>query len=134
MPKPKTRFKKSYPLGKQGVQTRDNAVTATTAGDGTGTIPSGASFVTVTCDDANKIVILPAPVVGTIVYLYEATNGFELRSSAPATVAINAGTGATAESAVAATQLIKCVCTTSTTWVCNIFAADGTESALTAAA
>jgi len=117
-----------------GAQSAAVARTATAAGDGTGLIADGTSFVTVTCADANNIITLPTPTPGNIVWLYEATNGFELRSDTPASVAINAGSGADAESAVAATQLVRCVCTTATTWVCTKFAADGTESALEAAA
>ncbi|MDV7395630.1 hypothetical protein RZS08_29850, partial [Arthrospira platensis SPKY1] len=50
-------------------------------------------FVTVTSDNADKIVILPTPTPGTIVILRNGATGYELRSSAPATVAINGGTG-----------------------------------------
>lgn len=94
------------------------ARTATADGTGTGTIAAAGllQFVTVTSDDANKIVILPAPTPGTIVILRNGATGYELRSSAPATVAINGGTGASAESAVAASTMVIAVCTTATTW------------------
>jgi len=118
----------------KGVQADAVAVTATSDGTGTGVIPAGTSFVTVTSASADYIVTLPAPVVGNIIYLYETTNGFELRSSTPASIAINGGSGAGAESAVTAATLVKCVCTTSTTWVCNTFGSTGTEAALEAAA
>lgn len=93
-------------------------VTATADGTGTGTIPDGGmiQFVSVTSAGANNIVVLPSPTPGTIVILYVGSNGFELRSSAPATVAINGGTGASAESAIAANQMAVLICTSATTW------------------
>ena len=94
------------------------ARTATTAGDGTGTIAAAGmlQFVTVTSADANHIVVLPTPTPGTIVILRNGATGYELRSSAPATVAINGGTGASAESAIAANTMVIAVCTSATTW------------------
>ena len=94
------------------------ARTATATGATTGTIADAGmiQFVTVTSDDANKIVVLPAPTPGTIVILRNGATGYELRSSAPATVAINGGTGASAESAIAASTMVIAICTTATTW------------------
>lgn len=94
------------------------ARTATADGSGTGTIAAAGmlQFVTVTSDDANKIVVLPTPTPGTIVVLRNGGTGYELRSSAPATVAINGGTGSNAESAIAANTMVIAVCTTATTW------------------
>lgn len=73
-------------------------------------------FVTVTSDNADKIVILPTPTPGTIVILRNGATGYELRSSAPGTVAINGGTGANAESAIAANTMVIAICTSATTW------------------
>ena len=94
------------------------ARTATADGSGTGTIADAGmlQFVTVTSDDANKIVKLPTPTPGTIVVLRNGATGYELRSSAPATVAINGGTGASAGSAIAANTMVVAICTTATTW------------------
>ena len=94
------------------------ARTATADGTGTGTIAAAGmlQFIPVTSDDANKIIILPAPTPGTIVILRNGATGYELRSSAPATIAINGGSGANAESAVAANTMVIAVCTTATTW------------------
>lgn len=94
------------------------ARTATADGAGTGTIAAAGmlQFVTVTSDDANKIIVLPAPTPGTIVILRNGATGYELRSSAPATVAINGGAGANAESAIAANTMVVAICTTATTW------------------
>lgn len=96
------------------------ARTATADGTTTGTIAAGAGtlqVVVVTCDDANKIIVLPAPVVGLIVVLVGPTaNGYELRSSDPATIGINGGTGAGAESAIPAATTAIMVCETLTNW------------------
>ena len=94
------------------------ARTATVNGSGSGTIADAGTlqFVTVTSDDANKIVVLPTPTPGTIVILRNGATGYELRSSAPATVAINGGLGANAESAIAANTMVIAVCTTATSW------------------
>lgn len=98
-----------------------NARTATAAPGGTtGVIADGGGalqVVLVTSDDANKVITLPAPVVGTAVILLNGGTGYELRSSAPATVAINGGTGANTESAIAASTAVVVICTTATTWV-----------------
>tara|TARA_A100001515_G_C4574350_1_gene210816 strand:- start:66 stop:743 length:678 start_codon:yes stop_codon:yes gene_type:complete len=113
------------------------SVTATDDGTGTGTIPEGATFVAVNADsDANHIVILPSPVVGTVLHIAETgTTGFELRTSAPASIGINAGTGSNAESAIAgATTLVRCVCVSATNWVASQFDADGDESKVEQAA
>jgi hypothetical protein len=118
-----------------GSQNSAVARTATETGAGTGTIAAGTSFVTVTCDTATKIIVLPAPVVGNIVWLYApGTTGFELRSNTPATVAINGGTDTNGESAIAAKSLVRMVCTSSTTWVGSQFTAAGTESPVEVAA
>ena len=124
----------TFTLGAQS-----SAVThvATDDGTGTGTIAAGTSVVSVNADsDANHIIILPAPVVGNIIHLIETgTTGYELRTSAPASIAINGGTGTNAESAIAgAITYVKCVCVSSTNWICSQFDADGDESKVTAAA
>ena len=113
------------------------SVTATDDGTGTGTIPEGATFVAVNADsDANHIVILPSPVVGTVLHIAESgTTGFELRSSAPASIGINAGTASNAESAIAGTTtLVRCICVSATNWVATQFDGDGDESKVEAAA
>lgn len=115
------------------------AIVPTSDGSGTGTLINNSDgpveiFATVTSAGANDIVILPPPIVGTIVWLQGNGTGYELRSSDPATIAINGGTGAGAESAVAASLTSWVRCTSSTTWVSNTFAAAGTEAAEEAAA
>ncbi len=72
--------------------------------------------------------------VGDEIWLSGNATGYEIRSSAPATIAINGGTGSNVESAVAASPLVRLVCSSATTWIATNFAADGTVSALEAAA
>lgn len=109
--------------------------TATATGATIGTIPAGATFVaTVASTDANHIIILPAPVPGTILFIAGNSRGYELRSSAPATVAINGGVGENAESAVGANVDVMLVCMSATRWIAWTIAAIGTFAALEAAA
>ena len=119
----------------KGVQSAAVGRTVTAAPGGTtGVIADGTTYVTVTSDDANKVLTLPTPTPGNIVWAAVAATGYELRSDTPASVAINGGTGANAESAIGANTLIRCVCTSSTTWICSSFGSTGTEAAVTAAA
>ena len=94
------------------------ARTATADGTGTGTVAAAGfiQLVTVTSDDANKIVILPAPTPGTILILRNGATGYELRTSTPASISINGGAGANAESAIPANAMVLAICTTATTW------------------
>jgi hypothetical protein len=115
----------------KGFQPVAQAVTAAVAG---ADISAGSSHVTVTSGNANHWVNLPAPVVGNIIHIFVGTNGCELRSSAPATIAINGGAGADYESALPANSLTVCVCTSATTWVAYEVAANGAVSAAEVAA
>ena len=119
-----------------GAQNAAVSRVATSDGLTTGTIADGTSFVTITSASADNIIVLPTPTPGNIVYISEAaTTGYELRSSTPASVGINGGTGASAESAVAgAITLVKCVCVSATLWICSQWDADGDESKVEAAA
>ena len=110
------------------------ARTATVDGTTTGTISAGVTHVTVTSDSADKIVILPAPVVGDEIVIDVGANGFELRSSAPETIAINGGTGADAESAIAANSTIILRCVSATAWKGVFLDADGDVAKVEAAA
>jgi hypothetical protein len=87
-------------------------------GGGTGVIADAGmlQFVAVTSGNAAHVITLPSPTPGTIIILRNGATGYELRSSDPATVAINGGTGAGAESAVAANTMVIAVCTSVTTW------------------
>lgn len=87
-----------------------------------------------TWGSADNILILPEPVPGKIVIVAGAATGGELRSSAPATVAINGGTGAAAESAVAENQMVVAICESSSSWKAITIAGNGTVAGLEAAA
>lgn len=113
------------------------ARTATADGTGTGTIASGPmlQFVAVTAGgDANAIIVLPAPTPGTIVVLHVAATGYELRTSAPATVGINGGTGASAESAIPANTTVLMICASATSWKGLQLGSDGTLAKVEVAA
>lgn len=111
------------------------ARTATAAPGGTtGVISAGTTHVTVTSDDANKVITLPTPVVGTIIVLHNGATGYELRSDTPASVAINAGTGANAESAIPANSTCVMICVTTTAWKGFFLDADSDVAKVEAAA
>jgi hypothetical protein len=112
------------------------ARTATALGDGTGLIAERGviQYVTVTSDSADKIITLPAPTPGRMVILDVGATGFELRSSAPATVAINGGAEADAESAIAANSTCVMVCVSATAWKGFFLDADSDLAKVQAAA
>jgi len=83
---------------------------------------------------ATNILILPDPTPGKIVIIAGAATGGELRSSAPATVAINGGTGAAVESAVAAGMMVVAICESATSWKAFTMATNGDLTKLEAAA
>tara|TARA_Y100000310_G_scaffold118150_1_gene116942 strand:- start:1099 stop:1503 length:405 start_codon:yes stop_codon:yes gene_type:complete len=91
-------------------------------------------FVVPTWGAATNILILPNPDPGKIVIIAGAATGGELRSSAPTTVGINGGTGADAESAVAASEMVIAICESATSWKAFTIASNGTTAGLEAAA
>lgn len=111
------------------------SVALTASSDGTA-IPEDRFIqcVTPTWGAATNILILPKPVPGKIVIIAGAATGGELRSSDPTTIAINGGTGASAESAVAASQMVVAICESATSWKAFTIASDGTTAGLEAAA
>jgi hypothetical protein len=135
----------------QGTSTFADAVTATTGvqcagvsrtptadGTGTGLIADGTKMVTVG-DGGNAAfwLTLPTPTPGNIVWLMTSgdATGFEVRTDTPASVAINGGSGANAESAIAAAiTMCRFVCVSATEWIANQWDADGDESKVEAAA
>lgn len=111
--------------------------TATDDGSGTGTLRENllVQFVVPNWDgDANHILVLPSPLPGKIVIIAGAATGGELRTTSPTTVGINGGTGAAAESAVAASQMVVAICESTTSWKAFTIASDGTTAGLEAAA
>lgn len=117
-----------------GQQSTVVARTATALGDGTGAIAAGTSAVLVTTDSADKIITLPAPVVNHTISIYNGATGYELRSTAPATIGINGGTSAAGESAIAASTYVECKCQSATNWICWSRIANGTLSVVQVAA
>lgn len=96
------------------------ARTATADGLTTGTIADAGTYqaIAVTSASANNIIVLPTPTPGTVLDLYVGANGYEIRSSAPATVLIGGGTGGAAvESAIPANSWAHLVCVDATHWV-----------------
>lgn len=112
------------------------ARTATADGLTTGIIAAAGllSFVTVTSGNAAHIVTLPAPVPGTVIIIDVGANGFKLQSSAPSTVAINGGTGASAKSTIAASSTLVMVCVSATAWKGFYLDADSDVAKVAAAA
>jgi len=112
------------------------ARTATADGLTTGTITDSGmlNFITVTSDDATKIIVLPTPTPGTVVILSVGATGYELRSDTPASVSINGGTGAGAESAIGANVCVIAICISATAWLAFELSSIGTPTATEAAA
>lgn len=99
-----------YPL-------RPVAVTATTGGATTGLIPAGASFVTVTSDNADKQISLPAGYVGQVLRILVGTTACELISAVAADKVNEVTVGATNELALTAEALYTCVYTKAGFWI-----------------
>jgi hypothetical protein len=99
-----------------GMQSGAVAVTATVDGTGTGVIPAGARFVSVTSGNANHIARLPAPVIGTIIDGWVGATGFEVRSSVGTTIN-NVNGGDTNELAIPASTHFRATCVAANTWL-----------------
>ena len=109
---------------------------ATDDGSGTGTLRENllVQFVVPNWDsDVNHILVLPSPKPGKIVIIAGAATGGELRTNDPANVAINGGSGAAVESAVAANQMVVAICESATSWKAFTIASNGTTAGLAAA-
>lgn len=96
---------------------RPVAVTATTGGATTGLIPAGASYVTVTSDNADKQISLPAGFVGQVLRILIGTTACELISVVAADKVNEVVVGATNELALTAEALYTCVYTKSGFWI-----------------
>lgn len=87
--------------------------TSITASSGGVSIPQGGYYHVNSAND-DHIIILPKPVIGTVVYLNsygENSQAYELRTNDPDKVGINDGTGANAESQIATNvALVRCQC------------------------
>jgi len=102
--------------------------------DGTGQISAGTTFVPVTSANAAHIITLPAPVPGLEITLQNGATGYEIRTSAPATIGINGGVGANAESAVGANITVVLRCVSATAWIGDTYTAAGVKGVLEVAA
>lgn len=101
-----------------GIQSAAVTVTATTDGLTTGLIPSGTAFVTVTSDTATKVVVLPASVIGNVIWITVPATGCELQTLATTNETINTvDCDGTNELALVAGSIYRLVCTKSITWV-----------------
>ena len=113
-----------------GVQSAAVARTATADGLTTGIIAAGTSFVTVTSASANNIIALPAAVVGNEIWLYNAANGYELRTKAGDNETINGvDSDGTNELAIAATYTVRCNCVAAGTWIAVAWDSAGADVA-----
>lgn len=91
-------------------------------------------FVIPTWGLVDNILILPPATPGRIVLIAGAATGGEIRTSDPATIGINGGTGAAAESAIAANMLVALVCESPTNWKGLTIASNGVVTTLQVAA
>lgn len=116
-----------------GMQATSVTVTATADGLTTGLIPSGTSFVTVSTDSIDKVIVLPASVIGNIVWISVPATGIELQTLATTNETINTvDCDGTNELALVAGSIYRLVCTKAITWVATGTANDGAnEDSLT---
>lgn len=110
------------------------ARTATAAGTTTGIIAPATDHVVVTSANSAYIVTLPAPVVGKRIIVDVGANGCRIQTSAPATVGINGGTGASANSTIAANSTCFLFCVSATSWKGFFMDADSDLAKIAAAA
>lgn len=88
-------------------------------------ISADTDFASLTSANAAYIAILPAPVVGKVVRGAIAGTGCEIRSSAPASIAVNGVTGTAVEAALAANASFEATCVGSTKWILLNFSSTG---------
>lgn len=112
-------------LSALGLKVTPTARTATADGTTTGTIGDTESWITAANGgDANNIIKLPTPTPGRVVVI-TTTGALEVRSSTPASIGINGGTGASAESALPAGCIAVFFCLTATAWLAFQMASNG---------
>lgn len=118
-----------------GYALKSEARTATAAPGGTaGVISNGVTHVVVTSANANNVITLPTPVPGLKITLINGATGYELRTSDPATIGINGGVGANAESAIGANTVVKMECVSATNWIGSTVTAAGVVGVVEVAA
>jgi len=92
-------------------------VTATVGGGTTGLIPATANMVTVTCDDANKQISLPAAEIGKQLTIKVGATACELISAVAAHTLNNVLIGATNEAVLTANNTYLCQYVAANTWI-----------------
>lgn len=117
-----------------GITPTTEARTATAAGTTTGIISDGTDHVVVTSANSAHIVTLPAPVVGKRIVIDVGANGVRIQTSAPATIGINGGVGASANSTIAANSTCFLFCVSATSWKGFFMDADSDLAKIAAAA
>ena len=95
-------------------------LTATSGGTGSAIVP-GSGFYTISSTNDDHIITLPAPVIGTKVYLNsagETGQNYELRTSDPSTVKLNNVSGSGKEALIEeAVSLVVATCLSTTEWL-----------------
>lgn len=103
------------------------------AGAGTSQIAAGESFVNVTAGGADRIVVLPVPVLGDIIYMKaNAAQAYEIRTEANTQYINGTQTSGDEELAAAAANTMIAVCTlggASGKWIIYQISANGTQTA-----
>ena len=103
------------------------------AGAGTSQIAAGESFINVTAGGADRIVVLPVPVLGDIIYMKaNAAQAYEIRTQANTQYINGTQTSGDEELAAAAANTMIAVCTlggASGKWIIYQISANGTQTA-----
>ena len=95
------------------------AVTASTDGSGTGVVPAGTTFATITSAGATKVVTLPVATtanIGKTLDLYVGANGYELITGADAQTISTVDSDGTNQLDVAANSLLRLIQISATGW------------------
>jgi hypothetical protein len=102
----------------------------TTVADPGVAIPIAAKHVTVTSDNADKIVVLPPPVIGKVVTGYVGANGCEFYADSGVATTINGVTcSATNEAAMPANSLWRAECVAAGAWILTYITSAGAAGA-----
>lgn len=110
----------------------DNSIAATADGLTTGLIPPYIDFVTLTSDDANKIVTLPSAAIGMRIRGYIGATGCEMRTpSASGETINNVDCDGTNEAAIPATTYWEAECVAADTWILKAWTEGGAALTIT---
>lgn len=112
-------------LPNASIEEQQLAITATAAGDTTGTIAANARRAAVTCDDSTKKVKLPVPIAGQRIEITVGANGYRLISDTPASVKINNQSGASFYWQVPASSTVIAIALSTTEWLATVILNNG---------